>query len=77
MSMRASKRKMIEALSRFIIADDVEMEDLSEQQVTFALQGPFASQVLAAAGVSHFLVRHFNTRRRRLAGTTVQGYSCE
>jgi len=35
-----SKEKLIEALSRFIVADDVEMEDLSETQTTLALQGP-------------------------------------
>lgn len=46
------KEKAMEALSRFIIADDVEVEDISAQQVTLALQGPLASQVLTAVGVS-------------------------
>ena len=53
------KEKAVEALSRFIIADDVELEDLSEQQVTFALQGPLATQVLTAAGVSGALPKVF------------------
>ncbi len=45
------KEKTIEALDRFIIADDVEIEDLSAHQVTIAVQGPAAAQVLAAAGL--------------------------
>ena len=53
------KDKVIETLSRFIIADDVEMEDLSEAQTTIALQGPCAAQVLAAAGVSVSLSQEF------------------
>ena len=53
------KEKAVEALSRFIIADDVELEDLSEQQVTLALQGPLATQVLTAAGVSSALPKVF------------------
>lgn len=46
------KDKTVEALDRFIIADDVEIEDLSTHQVTLAVQGPTAAQVLAAAGLS-------------------------
>ena len=46
------KEKTIEALDRFIIADDVENEDLSTHQVTLAVQGPAAAQVLATAGLS-------------------------
>ena len=46
------KEKTVEALDRFIIADDVEIEDLSAHQVTIAVQGPAAAQVLAAAGLS-------------------------
>jgi len=53
------KDKATEALSRFIIADDVELEDLSEQHVTLALQGPLATQVLTAAGVSLSLPQAF------------------
>ena len=66
------KEKMIEALSRFIIADDVEMEDLSEQQVTFALQGPEAAQVLTAAGMSLSLDKSFQHQEVNFVGTTVR-----
>src|SRR5919108_3342175 len=54
------KERLIETLSRFIIADDVEMEDLSETQTTLALQGPHAPQVLTAAGVSLSLPKAFH-----------------
>jgi glycine cleavage system T protein len=66
------KEKMIEALSRFIIADDVEMEDLSDQQVTLALQGPLASQVLAAAGTLVSLTAEFRHCEAVLAGTSIR-----
>jgi glycine cleavage system T protein len=46
------KEKLIEVLSRLIIADDVELEDLSETQTTLALQGPLSAQVLATVGVA-------------------------
>ena len=63
------KEKMMAALSRFIIADDVEMEDLSEQQVTFSLQGPVASQVLTATGTSLVLDKPFRHQEIALVGT--------
>src|SRR5262245_43185454 len=53
------KDKLIETLSRFIIADDVEMEDLSDTHTTLALQGPASDQVLTAAGVSVSLAKEF------------------
>jgi glycine cleavage system T protein len=53
------KDKVIETLSRFIIADDVEMEDLREAQATIALQGPLASQTLAAVGATVSLTQEF------------------
>ncbi len=46
------KDKTVSALERFIIADDVELEDLSQHQSTLAVLGPLASRLLAAAGVS-------------------------
>ncbi len=46
------KDKTVEALGRFLIADDVEIEDLSAHQVTIAVQGPSAAEVLAGAGLS-------------------------
>ncbi len=66
------REKMIEALSRFIIADDVEMEDLSEQQVTFAVQGPTAAQILATAGLSLSLDKPFQHQEVKLAGITAR-----
>ncbi len=38
----------MEHLDKYIIADDVQLEDLSEQQTTLALEGPKAAEVLAA-----------------------------
>jgi glycine cleavage system T protein len=66
------KEKLIESLSRYIIADDVEMEDLSEQQVTLALQGPLASQILAAVGVAVNFSKAFQHQETTLAGTNVR-----
>jgi glycine cleavage system T protein len=43
------REKWLDTLSRFIIADDVELEDISAQWVTFSLQGPYASSVLERA----------------------------
>lgn len=59
------KDKTVAALERFIIADDVELKDLSQNQTTLAVQGPLASQLLAAAGVSLSLTdacQHVETR---------------
>jgi len=65
------REKMVEALSRFIIADDVEMEDLSGRQVTLALQGPLASEVLTAAGTPISLSKELQHRAATLAGIGV------
>lgn len=67
-----NREKLIDALSRFIVADDVEMEDLSETQTTLALQGPLSSQVLAAAGISASLSKMFQHVEVTLAGTSVR-----
>jgi len=66
------REKMVEALSRFIIADDVEMEDLSDQQTTFALQGPLASEVLTGAGASISLATEFQHCEAALSGVSVR-----
>lgn len=66
------KEKLIETLSHFIIADDVEMEDLSERQTTLALQGPLSSQVLAAAGISASLNKMLQHGEATLAETLVR-----
>src|SRR5262245_9283650 len=65
------KEKAVEALSRFIIADDVELEDLSEQQVTLALQGPLAAQVLTAAGMPIALPKAFQHSTGTIVGSPV------
>jgi len=66
------QEKTIESLSRYIIADDVEMEDLSEQQVTLALQGPLAPRILAAAGATVSLSKAFQHQEITLASTSVR-----
>jgi glycine cleavage system T protein len=66
------KDKVIETLSRFIIADDVEMENLDTAQTTVALQGPLSTQVLAAAGVSVSLDKPFQHCEASLADTPVR-----
>jgi len=66
------KEKTVETLLRFIIADDVEMEDLSEAQTMLALQGPLSSQVLEAAGVSVSLTKPFQQSEATLAGTPIR-----
>ncbi|MGE0681810.1 MAG: aminomethyltransferase family protein [Candidatus Binatia bacterium] len=65
------KDRMMETLSRFIIADDVEMEDLCETQVTIALQGPLASQVLAAVGATISLAQEFQHCETVIDGVSV------
>ena len=66
------KDKLIETLSRFIIADDVEMEDLSETSTTLALQGPMSDQVLATAGASVALTKEFQHCESILASVPVR-----
>jgi len=43
--------RMLETLSRFLVADDVYLEDLRAQWMTLALQGPLAAQILHTCGV--------------------------
>lgn len=66
------KEKLIETLSRFIIADDVEMEDLAETQTVLSLQGPLSSQVLNASGESFTLTKEFQHCDRQIAGVPVR-----
>ena len=66
------KEKTIEALDRFIIADDVEIEDLSTHQVTLAVQGPVAAEVLAAAGLSSLPEQELQHRDATLADVQVR-----
>ena len=67
------KEKTVEALDRFIIADDVEIEDLSAHQVTIAVQGPAsAMEVLAAAGLSSLPEQELQHRDATLADVQVR-----
>lgn len=65
------KDKALDTFSRFIIADDVELEDLSEQCVTLALQGPLAIHVLTAAGVALSLAKAFQHGVATINGAAV------
>lgn len=65
------KDKVIETLARFIIADDVELEDLSEGQAAIALQGPLSSHILASGGVDVSLVSEFQHGETTLGGVSV------
>jgi len=66
------KEKLIDTLSRFIVADDVELADLSETQTTLGLQGPLSSQILAATGISASLSKMFQHSEGTLAATSVR-----
>lgn len=65
------KNKVMETLSRFIIADDVEMEDLHGTQVTVAVQGPLASQTLAAVAATVSLAEEFQHCETAIGGVPV------
>ncbi len=66
------KDKTVAALERFIIADDVELADLSADQTTIGVQGPLASRLLEAAGVSPGLTEDCQHAAARLAETAVR-----
>lgn len=65
------KDKTIQALDRFLIADDVEIEDLSAQQVTVAVQGPSSAEVLSAAGLSPLPEKDLQHQGTALADATL------
>ncbi|MGE0822831.1 MAG: aminomethyltransferase family protein [Candidatus Binatia bacterium] len=66
------QEKTTEALSHFIIADDVEMEDLSAQQTTLSLQGPAAARVLTTVGVSLDIPEPLQHKEVDLTGVPVR-----
>ena len=45
-----TRQKLFEHLDRYIIADDVTLEDLTEQMATIAVEGPQAASVLEKLG---------------------------
>ncbi len=67
------REKLTDALSRFIVADDVELEDVSMQWVTFSLQGPYASSVLErAVGETLALVQEYQHVEVKLGDISAQ-----
>jgi tRNA-modifying protein YgfZ len=46
----AQREKVFAHLDKFIIADDVTLEDVSDSQTTLALEGPHAARILEAIG---------------------------
>lgn len=64
--------KLMETLSRFIIADDVEMEDLGPTHTTLSLQGPLAGRVLGAAAGPVALAKEFSHDEVMIADTPVR-----
>ena len=66
------REKTVGALDRFIIADDVEIEDLSAYQVTIAVQGPTAAQILVTAGLSSLPERELQHRDVTIADVQVR-----
>lgn len=45
-----TRHKLFEHLDRYIIADDVTIEDVTEQMKTLALEGPHAAEILTGLG---------------------------
>jgi tRNA-modifying protein YgfZ len=45
-----TRQKLVEHLDRFIIADDVTLEDVTDSVATIAIEGPAAADVLARLG---------------------------
>jgi folate-binding protein YgfZ len=45
-----TRQKLLEHLDRYIIADDVTLEDLTEEMATIAIEGPHAANVLEGLG---------------------------
>ncbi|MCS6926374.1 MAG: aminomethyltransferase family protein [Candidatus Binatia bacterium] len=67
-----AQASMLETLSRFLVADDVELEDLHAQWVTLALQGPLAAQVLQACNIVPPGPQEFQHQEAEVADTTVR-----
>lgn len=63
---------MLGTLSRFLVADDVELEDLHSQWVTLALQGPLATQILQACDIAPPGPQEFRHREAEVAETAVR-----
>ncbi len=67
------KDKLIQALSRYLIADEVELEDVSEQWATLGVQGPLSAAVLEKAlGEPPSLAQEYQHREGRLGEASVR-----
>jgi len=70
-----SRRVVYEHLDRFIIADDVTLEDVTDQTFSFGIEGPTATQVAATAGLSapHHRFSHFQSGGCTVAALSATG----
>lgn len=67
----STKERVRETLEKFIIADDVTVEDRSEQLAALSVQGPAAGKLLAAAGAAVLPGKELNHTWVKLADTPV------
>ena len=70
-----TREKIYEHLDKFIIADDVTLEDLTGGLATISLSGPRAGDVLAAAGAPAPVAGHAAWGERTVAGISLSGGS--
>jgi len=70
-----TREKLYQHLDRFIIADDVTLEDATEAMATLDVEGPRAAEVLRAAGAPEPPVPHSSIAwgDGRIAGFTATG----
>ncbi|MFQ5926571.1 MAG: aminomethyltransferase family protein [Terriglobia bacterium] len=62
----STRTRLRETLERYVIADDVALEDQSEQLTALAVEGPGAAAVLEAAGAQTVPGKEFNPAAVRL-----------
>jgi folate-binding protein YgfZ len=68
----ALKVKLRATLERYIIADDLELSDLSDQLSALAVEGPAAAKLLGAAGVASLPRNEFDHVESSLGGAPVR-----
>jgi folate-binding protein YgfZ len=74
-----TRQKLFEHVDRYIIADDVTLEDLTEEMATIAVEGPQAASVLAKLGApipeTPYQTRAWGDRiTARVSSTGSEGY---
>lgn len=67
----STKQRVRETLEKFVIADDVTMEDRSEQLAALSVQGPASGKLLMAAGAAALPGMELNHTWVKLADTPV------